>query len=93
MENIQNTENELLQFVINEKIESFAKYFAPCKKEMEADEIFSEMKLREYFQAYPKNIGDPFMEYINALKQKGFPMNITLMGEPAIFVKTKFKAD
>lgn len=79
----------LRAFVIEAKVAAFAYAYSPCSFEHEADEVFTDEKLRKYFNAYPRTTGDPLVLYIDEhLLPLGFRMSHSaLLGEPAIFVK------
>lgn len=79
----------LRAFVIEDKVSAFAYAYSPCMSESEADEVFTDEKLRKYFNAYPRTTGDPLVLYIDEhLSPLGFRMSHSvLLGEPAIFVK------
>lgn len=81
----------LRMFVIQSKVTAFAYAYDPCDNELEADEVFTDQKLRKYFNAYPKTAGDPLMIYVDEhLYPLGFRMmHSAALGEPAIFVKCK----
>jgi len=78
---------DILDFVIPQKVEAFCNSYVPENDETLAGEVFTDTKLRKYFQAYPRNVGDPLVWYINELGNKGFTMQTSIMGEPAIFVR------
>lgn len=75
-------------FIIVQKITAFCDSYFNVEEESQADEVFTDIKLRKYFQAYPRNIGDPLIGYLDMLTQKhGFKMRTSITGEPAIFVR------
>lgn len=81
-------------FVIPQKVNAFCEHFLPETNETSADEIFTDAKLRKYFQAYPRNIGDPLISYLNLLEIRGgFIMRTSTIGEPAIFVRYANKSE
>lgn len=82
----------LRTFVIEAKVTAFAYAYEPCSSEEEADEVFTDEKLRQYFNAYPRTTGDPLVIYVDEnLTQLGFRMSHSrLLNEPAIFVRHKF---
>lgn len=81
----------LRAFVIESKITAFAYAYEPCSDEMMADEVFTDEKLRKYFNAYPRPTGDPLVLYLDDfLNNLGFRMShSSLLNEPAIFVRYK----
>lgn len=77
-------------FVIRQKIDAFCESYVPEETEQDAEEIFNDSRLRKYFQAYPRNIGDPLIAYINILEREyGFRMHTGISGEPVIFASHK----
>lgn len=75
-------------FVIPQKVEAFCDTYIHVEEERLADEVFTDTRLRKYFQAYPRNIGDPLIGYLDMLTKKhGFKMQTSITGEPAMFVK------
>ena len=55
-------------------------------------EVFNEARLRKYFQAFPRTIGDPLNWYLDSLARNHFPMRTSSQGEPAIFVRRRVEA-
>ena len=55
-------------------------------------EVFNEARLRKYFQAFPRTIGDPLNWYLDGLARNRFPMRTSSQGEPAIFVRRRVEA-
>ena len=82
----------LRAFVIESKVTAFAYQYEPCTSEEEADEVFTDEKLRKYFNAYPRTTGDPLVLYVDEfLANLGFRMSHSaLLNEPAIFVHSKY---
>lgn len=78
---------DMMDFVIPQKVNAFCDSYVPVNDETLASEVFTDTKLRKYFQAYPRNIGDPLTWYIDKLECMGFNMQTSIMGEPAIFVR------
>lgn len=74
-------------FIINQKVNAFNETYINTEEELNADDVFTDSKLRKYFHAYPLSMGDPLVEYINLLEKQGFKMQTSITGEPAIFVK------
>lgn len=81
----------LRTFVIEAKVAAFAYEYEPVDNEFDADEVFTDEKLRKYFNAYPRPTGDPLVLYIDEhLTSLGFRMSHSkLLDEPAIFVRKK----
>lgn len=81
----------LRAFVVESKVAAFAYQYDPCSREDEADEVFTDEKLRKYFNAYPRPTGDPLVLYVDEfLNNLGFRMSHSaLLNEPAIFVTLK----
>ena len=73
-------------FVSTSKVTAFCAAYKPAKCEKDADDVLTDIKLRKYFQAYPRNIGDPMNIYLDLLEEKGFRLQTSISGEPAIFV-------
>ena len=44
------------------------------------------LRLRSYFQAYPRPLGDPLVNYLELLGAQGFRMITGVAGEPIICV-------
>lgn len=79
----------VLDFVSYHKVEAFVKSYTYSDSEAEADEVFDEARLRSYFQAYPRPLGDPLVTYLELLAAQGFPMKTGVAGEPVICVDLK----
>lgn len=86
-ENQEEKSVSLTDFIIPQKVSAFCDSYTNAETEQVADEVFTDAKLRRYFQAYPRNIGDPLTEYVNLLEKCNFTMRTSISGEPAIFVK------
>ena len=80
----------VLDFVSYRKVEAFVKSYRYTENEAEADEVFDEAKLRSYFQAYPRPLGDPLVNYLELLAAQGFPVKTGIAGEPVICVDCRF---
>lgn len=76
----------VLDFVSYHKVEAFVKSYRYTDNEADADEIFDEARLRSYFQAYPRPLGDPLVNYLELLGAQGFQMITGVAGEPIICV-------
>lgn len=83
----EEEQNALESYCIMQKVDAFARSYSPCASEQEATEVFSDVKLRQYFQAYPiAGVGDVLIPYIDKLEDAGFDLRTSITGEPAIFV-------
>lgn len=76
-------------FVSEYKLNAFCVSYNPAPQEAPDVEVFNDARLRKYFQAYPRNIGDPLNWYLEELNRKGFTMKTSIQDEPAIFVRRK----
>lgn len=76
-------------FVSPHKVKAFTMAYIPVETESMADEIYTDTRLRRYFQAFPRNIGDPLITYLDLLEEHGFVLRNSITGEPALFVKSK----
>lgn len=87
----QDPLESLRAFVIESKVTAFAYQYESVVNEEEADEVFTDEKLRKYFNAYPRATGDPLVLYVDEfLNNLGFRMaHSLLLNEPAIFVRNK----
>lgn len=79
-------------FVSTHKVIAFCNTYAPSDVEGDGVEVFNDARLRKYFQAYPRNIGDPLNVYLDMLERNKFEMRTSIQGEPAIFCKRKTQA-
>ena len=76
-------------FVSVHKLSAFVNSYLPVDGEGPGVEVFDDARLRNYFQAFPRNIGDPLNWYLDGLARNRFPMRTSSQGEPAIFVIRK----
>lgn len=77
-------------YYIPQKVEAFCRSYCPCETESEASEVFTDDKLRRYFQAYPlPGVGDILIPYLNALEVEGHLLQTSITGEPVLFVSEK----
>lgn len=74
-------------FVSVHKLSAFINSYLPVDGEGPGVEVFDDARLRNYFQAFPRNIGDPLNWYLDALARNHYQMRTSLKGEPAIFVR------
>lgn len=72
-----------------QKFTAFCATYEPSDAEGPNVEVFNDSRLRKYFQAYPRNIGDPLNVYLDWLERNKFVMRTSIQGEPAIFCKRK----
>ena len=86
-DNMSEEEDHSPIFFIPQKVDAFVTGYEPCQHEEEADDIFTEIRLRQYFEAYPRPTGDPLVDYLEALSRYGFHMRNSILGQPAIFCR------
>lgn len=79
-------------FVSSHKVVAFCATYQPVDNEQEADEVMTDARIRKYFQAFPRNIGDPLNWYLDALAKNGYTLRTSTLGEPALFVRRKSEA-
>ena len=79
-------------FVSTHKFAAFCRTYIPADAEGPGVEVFNDMRLRKYFQAFPRNIGDPLNVYLSWLEKNHYQMRTSVQGEPAIFVRLKPQA-
>ena len=79
-------------FVSQHKFAAFCRTYVPADAEGPGVEVFNDMRLRKYFQAFPRNIGDPLNVYLSWLEKNHYEMRTSVQGEPAIFVRLKVQA-
>lgn len=79
-------------FVSTHKVIAFCTTYVPVEVESADCEVFNDARLRKYFQAWPRNIGDPLNVYLDMLERNGFRMRTSVQGEPAIFCRRKTEA-
>lgn len=78
----------LESYYIPQKVKAFVNSFVPCYSEGLASEVFTDAKLRRYFQAFPiPSLGDLLITYLDKLEEHGFHLQTSITGEPAIFVQ------
>lgn len=87
-------EAKIESFFIRQKVSAFVEQYSPAPREAMATEVFTDARLRVFFQAYPiLGLGDPLQLYIESLEANGFRMRVSLSGEPALFVVQKLIQD
>jgi hypothetical protein len=80
-------------FVSVHKLTAFVNTYLPVDADnLPGVEVFNEARLRKYFQAFPRTIGDPLNWYLDGLARNKFPMRTSSQGEPAIFVRRRAEA-
>ena len=91
-EDTEGAKVSIEDFVSQHKLTAFVNTYAAVDAEGHGVEVFNDSKLRQYFQAFPRNIGDPLNWYLDALSRNGYVMRTSIQGEPAIFVRRKVTA-
>lgn len=67
-------------------VDAFTDTYKPVEREEYADELFPVRRLRDYFQAWPvPKMPDPLPPYLNELEKRGYPMQTSYDGTPALF--------
>ncbi|HBF05467.1 MAG TPA: hypothetical protein DDW28_05025 [Prevotella sp.] len=89
VENNEQTQVTLDDFVIPAKIEAFCNQYAPQDHWSEGCDMFTDYQLRSYFKAVVTPLGDPLALYIAELGYRGFRMKTDESGEPVIYCKPK----
>ena len=91
----QKTEEEEVKvsmedYFIPQKVAAFVESFEPTEVENTACEVFTDQRLRKYFQAYYiTGLGDLLTLYITKLEEAGFRLRTSISGEPAVFCKNR----
>lgn len=80
-------------FVSRHKVDAFVTSYVPAESESGHTEVFNDARLRKYFQAFPRNIGDPLNVYLDRLEQKGYKLCTSVQGEPALIVRQRIKRE
>lgn len=97
MKEIEEQEQEakvsIDDFVSKHKVEAFCLSYIPSETESLATKVFNDAALRKYFQAFPRNIGDPLNVYLDMLESKGYRMRTSIHGEPALFVQERHQSE
>ena len=96
-DNQQEQLNMLSNFIILSKVEAFIAAYEPANDcgglYDETIEVFTDARLRKFFNAYPKPCGDPLSIYIDEhLSQRGFRFSVMPESpdEPTMLVRRKF---
>lgn len=67
-------------------IDAFTEAYKPVPDEDLADDLFTIARIREYFNAWPiPKMPDPLSAYLDELEKRGFAMQTSYDGSPAIF--------
>lgn len=74
-------------FYIPQKVDAFCSSYLQAATEAEADEVYTDTRLRTYFQAYPRTCGDTLIPYMENLETRGWKMKTSMSGEAALFCK------
>ena len=89
VDNDEQAEVTLQDFVIPAKIEAFGNQYEPQNHWTDGCEVFYDARLREYFKAIVCPLGDPLSLYLQELGYKGFHMQNDESGEPVIYCRAK----
>lgn len=89
VDNDEQAEVTLQDFVIPAKIEAFNNQYEPQNHWTDGCEVFNDARLREYFKAIVCPLGDPLSLYLQELGYKGFHMQNDESGEPVIYCRAK----
>ncbi len=85
IENTEQAEVTLQDFVIPEKLIAFYSQYKPLDHWREDCDMFTDYQLRSYFKAVVCPLGDPLSLYLAELKLHGFRMHNDECGEPVIY--------
>lgn len=67
-------------------IDAFTEAYKPVPDEDLADDLFTIARIREFFNAWPiPKMPDPLTAYLDELEKRGFAMQTSYDGSPAIF--------
>lgn len=81
----------LNDFFIQQKLDCFIQSFEAVDKLGINVEMFSDVRLREYFKAYVCTYGDPMKIYLDKLAELGYRMHTSIVTmEPVMYVKRKY---
>ena len=89
MENGEQAEVTLADYVIPSKIAAFCNQYRPADHWSEGCDTFTDYQLRTYFKAVVCPLGDPLALYLQALGEYGFKMRNDECGEPVIYAMAK----
>lgn len=89
IENIEQPEVTLQDFVIPAKIEAFCDKYKPLDHWCESCDTFTDSQLRTYFKAVVCPLGDPLSIYLQELATRGFKLRDDESGEPVIYCRLR----
>jgi len=89
IDNDEQAEVKLDDFVIPAKIEAFCDQYEPLDHWTEDCDTYTDYQLRTYFKAVVCPLGDPLSLYLQELGYRGFKMRNDESGEPVIYCKAK----
>lgn len=75
-------------YIVPQRVTAFNEAYAPATEDM-ATAAFGEAQLRDFFQAWVNNLGDPLTIYLDRLESLGFRLKVSRSGHLAIFVTNK----
>lgn len=79
----------LEDYVIPQKITAFKEYYNSCEPNISTEKM-GEIRLRQFFKAYPCSLGDPLSIYLQRLEDAGYKMQVVPeCDEPVICVIEK----
>ena len=87
VDNDEQAEVTLQDFVIPAKIEAFGKQFEPLDHWTEDCEVFNDARLREYFKAIVCPLGDPLSLCLQEEGYTGFHIQHDERGEPVNYCR------
>lgn len=90
IDNSDQAQVTLDDFVIPAKITAFCNQYAPLDHWTEDCDTYTDYQLRSYFKAVVCPLGDPLSLYLQELSYHGFKMHNDESGEPVIYCKAKF---
>lgn len=80
----------LRDYVIEEKVSAFVRYYDSCDEFDPNCEPFDESRLRDFFKATVCGLGDPLKLYIEDLTLAGFRLEVSeATGELCLFARKK----
>lgn len=89
IDNDEQAEVKLDDFVIPAKIEAFCNQYEPLDHWTEDCDTYTDYQLRTYFKAVVCPLGDPLSLYLQELGYRGFKMRNDESGEPVIYCRAK----
>ena len=76
-------------FYIPHIVDAFCSSYTEVHIETHADVVYTDTRLRSYFQAYPRTCGDTLIPYMEELESRGWHMQTSISGEAALFCQIK----